>query len=260
MVYSVSDCTIEDLNKLLFFCFQAEDGIRDRDVTGVQTCALPISGRSGERSSSRGSSRAHWLFSSRPGRKGARARHELRSRSPRSLFSPASSATCSRATGWGRSGGAAAPLSSPGSSSRSPRQGAPWPRWEDASGFRQAEPPSNLSRVRRPQAPTLLGIFGAGVGIISIISALTPTLASRSDLVQGVLPPGVPSAARWVALAFGLALVWLAGSLARGKRRAWQLALVLVAGAALAHLAKGLDTEEAGASLLLLIALVRYRS
>src|SRR3989442_10245068 len=27
---------------LLFFFFQAEDGIRDADVTGVQTCALPI--------------------------------------------------------------------------------------------------------------------------------------------------------------------------------------------------------------------------
>ena len=26
----------------LFFFFQAEDGIRDRNVTGVQTCALPI--------------------------------------------------------------------------------------------------------------------------------------------------------------------------------------------------------------------------
>src|SRR5699024_11918163 len=25
------------------FCFQAADGIRDRNVTGVQTCALPIS-------------------------------------------------------------------------------------------------------------------------------------------------------------------------------------------------------------------------
>ena len=25
-----------------FFFFQAEDGIRDYDVTGVQTCALPI--------------------------------------------------------------------------------------------------------------------------------------------------------------------------------------------------------------------------
>src|SRR3712207_6954484 len=28
---------------LLFFFFQAEDGIRDIGVTGVQTCALPIS-------------------------------------------------------------------------------------------------------------------------------------------------------------------------------------------------------------------------
>src|SRR2546425_10421846 len=28
-----------------FFFFQAEDGIRDKLVTGVQTCALPISGR-----------------------------------------------------------------------------------------------------------------------------------------------------------------------------------------------------------------------
>src|SRR5260221_8673896 len=27
----------------LFFFFQAEDGIRDHCVTGVQTCALPIS-------------------------------------------------------------------------------------------------------------------------------------------------------------------------------------------------------------------------
>src|SRR5215213_3739499 len=29
---------------LFFFFFQAEDGIRDWSVTGVQTCALPISG------------------------------------------------------------------------------------------------------------------------------------------------------------------------------------------------------------------------
>src|SRR5437667_8986111 len=35
--------------RLCFFFFQAEDGIRDRDVTGVQTCALPISYRSMKR-------------------------------------------------------------------------------------------------------------------------------------------------------------------------------------------------------------------
>src|SRR5207302_4969233 len=32
---------------LFFFFFQAEDGIRDFHVTGVQTCALPISGSRG---------------------------------------------------------------------------------------------------------------------------------------------------------------------------------------------------------------------
>src|SRR2546422_3464830 len=32
---------------LFFFFFQAEDGIRDVAVTGVQTCALPISARHG---------------------------------------------------------------------------------------------------------------------------------------------------------------------------------------------------------------------
>src|SRR5437016_13761050 len=30
-------------NRYVFFFFQAEDGIRDWSVTGVQTCALPIS-------------------------------------------------------------------------------------------------------------------------------------------------------------------------------------------------------------------------
>src|SRR6266511_4579533 len=33
---------------IFFFFFQAEDGIRDFHVTGVQTCALPIYGGGGE--------------------------------------------------------------------------------------------------------------------------------------------------------------------------------------------------------------------
>src|SRR3712207_9495403 len=35
------------MSRFLFF-FQAEDGIRDIGVTGVQTCALPISSRTGK--------------------------------------------------------------------------------------------------------------------------------------------------------------------------------------------------------------------
>src|SRR5206468_7514542 len=46
-----------------FFFFQAEDGIRDLIVTGVQTCALPISRRSprGARLSARAAAGARFV-------------------------------------------------------------------------------------------------------------------------------------------------------------------------------------------------------
>src|SRR5256886_11155548 len=36
-------CSLDSCHMLSLFFFQAEDGIRDLTVTGVQTCALPIS-------------------------------------------------------------------------------------------------------------------------------------------------------------------------------------------------------------------------
>jgi lysyl-tRNA synthetase class 2 len=113
--------------------------------------------------------------------------------------------------------------------------------------------------MRRPQAPTLLGYAAALAGALGIVSALTPEMADRIDLVRGVLPQGVPDAARTLTIAFGLALLWLSRGLARRKRRAWQLAVALVVASALTHLAKGLDVEEAGGALLLLAALWRSR-
>src|SRR2546426_8570767 len=46
LFYMASFCLV------YFFFFQAEDGIRDYKVTGVQTCALPIFGAHGARSRS----------------------------------------------------------------------------------------------------------------------------------------------------------------------------------------------------------------
>src|SRR3989440_7868383 len=40
-----------DSDQIIFFFFQAEDGIRDLIVTGVQTCALPILSEADEFSS-----------------------------------------------------------------------------------------------------------------------------------------------------------------------------------------------------------------
>src|SRR5699024_11228611 len=36
------DIASPEVECVAYFFFQAEDGIRDRNVTGVQTCALPI--------------------------------------------------------------------------------------------------------------------------------------------------------------------------------------------------------------------------
>jgi lysyl-tRNA synthetase class 2 len=105
----------------------------------------------------------------------------------------------------------------------------------------------------------VLAVAAAVVGVVGIVSALTPEFADRSDFVRGLLPPGVPGAARVLALAFGLGLVWLSRLLARRRRRAWQLAVALVTGISIAHLVKGLDVEEAALGFLLLAALLRYR-
>jgi lysyl-tRNA synthetase, class II len=113
--------------------------------------------------------------------------------------------------------------------------------------------------LRQLSAERLVAWAAALVGVIGLVSALTPEMADRSDVVQGVLPPGLPEAARVLSVAFGVGLIWLSRSLGKRRRRAWQLAVAVVVASAAAHLAKGLDFEEASIALLLLAALVRWR-
>jgi lysyl-tRNA synthetase class 2 len=84
-------------------------------------------------------------------------------------------------------------------------------------------------------------------------------MANRVAIVRGVLPPGWPAAARILTVVCAIGLIWLSRSLAKRRRRAWQLAVAVVVASAVAHLAKGLDVEEATVSLLLLVALIRWR-
>jgi lysyl-tRNA synthetase, class II len=116
-------------------------------------------------------------------------------------------------------------------------------------------------KLRLPNlaAERLLAWAGAIVGVIGLVSALTPEMADRVRIVKGLLPPGWPEAARVLTVAFGMGLILLSRSLARRRRRAWQLAVAVVVASAAAHLAKGLDFEEATISLLLLAALMRWR-
>ena len=113
--------------------------------------------------------------------------------------------------------------------------------------------------LRRISSPLVLAWATAAVGVVAVISALTPEMANRIDLIRSLLSQSVPAVARTLTLAFGLGLLWLARGLARRKRRAWQLAVVLVIATAIGHLAKGLDVEEATGSLLVVAALLYAR-
>jgi lysyl-tRNA synthetase, class II len=116
---------------------------------------------------------------------------------------------------------------------------------------------ARIDRLLRP--PSGLAALALGLGVVNIVSALTPELTERVRAVQTVLSPDAEVAARGLTLAAGVAMLLVASSLARRKHRAWLLAVVVVAASAVLHIAKGLDLEESIANVALLVLLIRSR-
>lgn len=116
--------------------------------------------------------------------------------------------------------------------------------------------------VERPRdlIVKLLAIGVALVGLGSMISALTPSLAERQILLDGVIPVMATRSAQILVFELGFLLVLVAFGLVRRRHRAWQLALLLLALSAVLHVVKGLDIEEALVCTALLIALIARRS
>jgi phosphatidylglycerol lysyltransferase len=103
-------------------------------------------------------------------------------------------------------------------------------------------------------APALLTFF---LGIVNIISAVTPPLASRLQVLREYLPLTAIHASRLLVLLVGLSLLVTAAYLLRGFRAAWVIALSLSVLSVLGHVTKALDYEEsilAAITLLVLIA------
>lgn len=107
------------------------------------------------------------------------------------------------------------------------------------------------------------------MGIVNGLTVLLPSLPGRLALLITILneiAPFTPSdwsfihLGRTTALILGFYLLLLALGLARGKRRAWLLTLIILPLTALAHLAKGLDVEEAAVAMMLWFALLANRS
>jgi lysylphosphatidylglycerol synthetase-like protein (DUF2156 family) len=114
---------------------------------------------------------------------------------------------------------------------------------------------NNARRTRR-----IAGGVLALAGVMNLLSAITPPLAGRIDVLRDVVPTTVEQAASAIVAASGLALLLLSRGIRRGQRHAWMLAVAIASLSAVLHIVKGLDVEEATASLALVGYLVRSRA
>lgn len=105
-------------------------------------------------------------------------------------------------------------------------------------------PHAELMRRRRMARRVAAGVV-ATTGAVALLSAITRPVARRLEFITELVSVGTAQAATGVVAGSGLLLLLLARSLLRGQRRAWVLSLVLLSIAAVGHLAKGVDVEEA---------------
>jgi phosphatidylglycerol lysyltransferase len=88
-------------------------------------------------------------------------------------------------------------------------------------------------------------ILTAFMGVINILSTVTPALTDRFRILDQFLPLIVRRSGRLSASLAGFALLLLAGKLKQRKRVAWLLTIVVLIISAVSHIIKGLDYEEA---------------
>jgi len=93
--------------------------------------------------------------------------------------------------------------------------------------------------------PAFAAVGVAVVAIIDLVSAVTPNIGWRGDVLLDVEPVAVMRGAHALAVPVSFALLVTAYYLYRRRYRALQVALPLLAALTLFNLVKGLDLEEA---------------
>lgn len=105
----------------------------------------------------------------------------------------------------------------------------------------------------------IAAVLTALMGIVNLVSAMTPSLHRRVAELQSILPRDVRYGSHLATVLAGFTLLLLALSLWRRKHAAWLLTLIALIGSAVFHLIKGLDWEEASLALVLAGCLATQR-
>lgn len=97
------------------------------------------------------------------------------------------------------------------------------------------------------------------LGVVNIISVLTPSIRERMHILHNYLPTEAIHASNYFILASGLLLLVTAAFMLKGLRSAWWFALLLSLGSLIGHLTKAIDYEEAIIALVVILSLVSTR-
>ena len=97
------------------------------------------------------------------------------------------------------------------------------------------------------------------LGIINIISVLTPAIHERLIILKDFLPVQAIHVSNYMVMTAGLMLLVTAAFLLKGLKTAWYFAIVLSAISLIGHITKAIDFEEAIIALFAIVILVGTR-
>lgn len=97
------------------------------------------------------------------------------------------------------------------------------------------------------------------LGVVNIISVLTPAISERLHLLSDYLPIEAIHASNYFVLVSGLFLLANSAFMLKGLRNAWWFAFILSLGSLIGHLTKAIDYEEATIAFVVLLSLYSTR-
>lgn len=106
----------------------------------------------------------------------------------------------------------------------------------------------------------LAALLTAAMGVINVLSTVTPSLASRLSIIETYTPLMVQRGGHLTAALAGFALMALSIGLWRRKRTAWVVTILVLTISAFSHIVKGLDYEEAILGLALALWMLTQRA
>lgn len=94
-----------------------------------------------------------------------------------------------------------------------------------------------------------------GLGLINIISVLTPAIAYRLQILTSFLSAGTISVSNYLVFITGLLLIVTSAFLFKGLKNAWRFAILLCVFSLIGNLAKAIDYEEGIIALIVMLVL-----